>query len=140
MEFANSQIEELKKKDEENADKIKKLEDQLLYQEVYSRRENMRFFKIPEETEGHKDMGEVIHKFIRDELNIDDPGSIEFQEPTGRAHKQTKTHTHTRKIGIKQREKEEAMAENEKKKEGKMAYFSKPEPDKLYIDGKLIPL
>ena len=47
MEFANSQIKELKKKDEKNADKIKKLEDQLLYQEVYSRRENMQFFGIP---------------------------------------------------------------------------------------------
>ena len=79
MEFANFQIEELKKKDEENADKNKKLEDQLLYQEVYSRRENMRFFGIPEATQGHEDTGEVIHKFIRDELNIDGPGSIEFQ-------------------------------------------------------------
>ena len=51
MEFANSQIEELKKKDQENAAKIKELKDQLLYKEVYSRRENLRFFGIPETTD-----------------------------------------------------------------------------------------
>ena len=51
MEFANFQIEELKKKDQENAAKIKELNDQLLYKEVYSRRENLCFFGIPETTD-----------------------------------------------------------------------------------------
>ena len=52
MEFENTEIEELKKKDKENEDKIKELEDKLLYQEVYNRRENLRFFGIPESTTG----------------------------------------------------------------------------------------
>jgi len=48
--FANSQVEELVQKDEKNVKRIKDLEDKLLYQEVYSRRENLRFFGIPEAT------------------------------------------------------------------------------------------
>ena len=40
MEFEDAEIEDLKKKDKENEDKIKELEDKLLYQEVYNRREN----------------------------------------------------------------------------------------------------
>ncbi|KAJ7379518.1 transposition, RNA-mediated [Desmophyllum pertusum] len=147
MEFANFQIEELKKKDEENADKIKKLEDQLLYQEVYSRRENMRFFGIPEATQGHEDTGEVIHKFIRDELNIDGPGSIEFQRVHWlgkRINGQSRpiivhflklpehelVFRSVRELGEDtdvKREKEEAMAKNEKgegRRENGQVYFS----------------
>ena len=52
MEFENAEIEGLKKKDKENEDKIKELEDKLLYLEVYNRRENLRFFGIPESTAG----------------------------------------------------------------------------------------
>ena len=74
--FANSQIEGLEKKDDENARRIKELEDKLLYQEVYSRRENIRFFGIPEATQGHENTEEVLYKFFRDELNIPNPSNI----------------------------------------------------------------
>ena len=47
MEFANVEIEGLKKKDKKNEDKIEQLEDKLLYQEAYNRRENLRFSGIP---------------------------------------------------------------------------------------------
>ena len=47
MEFENAEID-----GQENEDKIKKLEDVLLYQEVYNRRENLCFFGIPESTTG----------------------------------------------------------------------------------------
>ena len=57
--FANSQIEGLEKKDDENARRVKELEDKLLYQEVYSRRENIRFFGIPEATQGHENTAEL---------------------------------------------------------------------------------
>ncbi|KAL9958754.1 hypothetical protein ACROYT_G035812 [Oculina patagonica] len=77
--FANSQIEDLKEKDDENTRKIKELEDKLLYQEVYSRRENVRFFGIPEATQDQENTAEVLHKFFRDELNIPDSDEIEFQ-------------------------------------------------------------
>ena len=43
-EFADAEIEDLKKSDKENEVKIKELEDKILYQEVYNRRENLRFF------------------------------------------------------------------------------------------------
>ena len=39
--FENAELEGLKKKDKKNEDKIKELEDKLLYQEVYNRRENL---------------------------------------------------------------------------------------------------
>ena len=77
--FANCQIEGLQKKDDENARRIKELEDKLLYHEVYSRRENIRFFGIPEAMQGHENTAEVLYKFFRDELNIPDPSNIEFQ-------------------------------------------------------------
>ena len=41
MEFENAEIEGLKKIDKKNEDKIKELEDKLLYQEVYNRIENL---------------------------------------------------------------------------------------------------
>ena len=50
MEFENAEFEGLKKKKKVNEDKIKELEDKLLHQEVYNRRENLRFFGIPEST------------------------------------------------------------------------------------------
>ena len=79
MEFENAEIEELKKKDKENEDKIKKLEDKLLYQEVYNRRENLRFFGIPESTSGAKNTFEVVRKFLKEELDLENAENIEFQ-------------------------------------------------------------
>ena len=43
MEFANVEIEVLKKKELVSENKVKELQDKLLYQEVYNRRENLRF-------------------------------------------------------------------------------------------------
>ena len=65
MEFENAQIEELKKKDKENEDKIKELEDKLLYQEVYNRRENLRSFEIPESTTGAKNTFQMMRTFLK---------------------------------------------------------------------------
>ena len=70
MDFANVEIEGLKKKDRENEGKIKELEDKFLYQEVYNRRENLRFFGIPEASQGAEDTFEVMHRFFSEELNI----------------------------------------------------------------------
>ena len=43
-EFANAEIEERKKKEEEIVVEMKELKDGILYQEAYGRRENLRFF------------------------------------------------------------------------------------------------
>ena len=60
MEFANAEIEDLKKKDQENEKKIiKEIEDKLMYQEVYNRRENLCFFEIPEASQGAEDTFQV---------------------------------------------------------------------------------
>ena len=83
MEFESAEIEELKKKDKENEDEIKELEDKLLYQEVYNRRENLRFFGIPESTTGAENTFEVILIFFKEELDLENTENIEFQ----RAHR-----------------------------------------------------
>ena len=75
--------EELKRKDKENEDKIKEVEDKLLYQEVYNRRENLRFFGIPESTTGAENTFEVMRNFLKEELDLENAENIEFQ----RAHR-----------------------------------------------------
>ena len=44
----NADIEAVERKEKRTAEKIRNLEDQILYQDVYSRIENLRFFGIPE--------------------------------------------------------------------------------------------
>ena len=63
-EFANAEIEDLKKSDKENEVKIKELEDKILYQEVYNRRENLRFFGFPESADGAENTHEVVRNSL----------------------------------------------------------------------------
>ena len=83
MEFANVEIEVLKKKELVSENKVKELQDKLLYQEVYNRRENLRFFGIPEPIDGTEDVHQVVHKFLKEELELEITEDIEFQ----RAHR-----------------------------------------------------
>ncbi|XP_015754203.1 PREDICTED: uncharacterized protein LOC107333851 [Acropora digitifera] len=84
MDFENAELEGLKKKDKKNEDKIKELEDKLLYQEVYNRRENLRFFGgIPESPTSVQNTFSVMHNFLKEELNLENAENIEFQ----RAHR-----------------------------------------------------
>ena len=83
MDFENAELEGLKKKDKKNEDKIKELEDKLLYQEVHNRRENLRFFGVPESTTGVQNTFSVMHNFLKEELNLENAENIEFQ----RAHR-----------------------------------------------------
>ena len=171
MEFTNTEIEELKKKDKENENNIKELEDKLLYQEVYNRRENLRFFGIPEAASGAEDTTKVVHHFFKEELELEDGENIEFQ----RAHRIGKKKTGEARPVIvrflrfpdrelvfrRVREMEdeidvkvysdypEEISERRKKQwpkmkkareEGKIAFFLKPEPDKLFIDGQFVPM
>ena len=171
MDFENAELEGLKKKDKKNEDKIKELEDKLLYQEVYNRRENLRFFGVPESTTGVQNTFSVMHNFLKEELNMENAENIEFQ----RAHRIGKKKPgETRPIIVRllkfperemvfrrARELEgetdvkvysdlpKEISERRKKKwprlkkareEGKIAFSSKPEPDKLFIDGRFVPL
>ena len=83
MAFANTEFEASKKKELARENKIKELEDKLLYQEVYNRRENLRFFGICKPTSGTEDVRQVVHKFLKEELELEITEDIEFQ----RAHR-----------------------------------------------------
>ena len=67
----NADIEAVERKEERTAEKIRNLEDQILYQDVYSRRENLRFFGIPETAQGVENTSEVMYKFFEDELELE---------------------------------------------------------------------
>ena len=97
MEFADAEIEDLKENDNENKVKIKEHEDKILCQELYNRRENLRFFGFPESADGAENSHEVVQKFLGDELEMENTADIEFQ----RAHRigkkktgETRTHGH----------------------------------------------
>ena len=83
MEFANAEIEDIKKNDKENEVKIKEFEDKIFYPEVYNRRENLRFFGFPESADGTENTNEIVGKYLSDELEIENAADIEFQ----RAHR-----------------------------------------------------
>ena len=89
MEFANAEIEDLKENDNENKGKIKEHEEKILYQELYNRRENLRFFGFPESADGAENTHEVVQKFLGDELEMENAADIEFQ----RAHRIGKKRT-----------------------------------------------
>ena len=55
------------------------LRKQLQYMETYQRRENLRFYGIPEQTEGKENPREVLVDFFKNNLGIDDAESIELQ-------------------------------------------------------------
>lgn len=74
----NMDIEAVKRK-EEQREKIKNLEDQILCQEVYNRRENLRIFGIREGAQGVENTSEVVYKFFEDELELENARDTEFQ-------------------------------------------------------------
>ena len=55
------------------------LRKQLQYMETYQRRENLRFYGIPEQSEGKENSREVLVDFFKTNLGIDDAESIELQ-------------------------------------------------------------
>ena len=46
--YLNSEVQELRSKERVHLERIKVLEDQIMYQELYNRRENLRFLGVPE--------------------------------------------------------------------------------------------
>lgn len=170
LKFMNSEIEELKSKIRDNDMEIKSLNDRLLYQDVYSRRENLRFFGIPESTDKTEENArEVIYRFMETELELDNARDIDLQ----RVHRMgAKKPGYSRPIiarflrypdrervferalemkeeidvkiysdfpkEIQERRKRQWPRLKRAREEGKRAFFSKKEPDKLYIDGQLV--
>ena len=75
----NMEVQELRKKINENEKEIKVTNDRCLYQEVYNRRENLRFLGFPEATGSEEVASEVVYKFLERELELDGARGIEFQ-------------------------------------------------------------
>ena len=76
--FLNSEVEELKSKEKEHLKRIKSLEDQIMHQELYNRRENFRFLGVPKSMADEEDTKEVIYRLLEKELGIEEVRRIEF--------------------------------------------------------------
>ena len=164
MDFENAELEGLKKKEKKN-------EDKLLYQEVHNRRENLRFFGVPESTTGVQNTFSVLHNFLKEELNLENAENIEFQrahrigkkkpgqtrpvivrflkfperEMVFRRARELEGETDVKVYSdlpkeISERRKKQWPRLKKAREEGKIAFFSKPEPDQLFIDGRFVPL
>ena len=78
----NTDIANLEVRYKQNLKKMENLEDQILYQGMHSRRENLRFFGLSEAVQFAENTSEVLYKFFEDELNLETPHSFELSEPT----------------------------------------------------------
>ena len=89
LSLAHEQIEGMKKNFDKHSANYKaeikslkaenrKLTDQTIYQDVYQRRENLRFYGIPEEGDS-ENCKEVLYKFFQIHLQMSSARSIEFQ-------------------------------------------------------------
>ena len=81
VKFLNDEVETSKRKlrddEEKSRQELDHLRLQLLNYEVYSRRENLRFYGIPE-IEGEENTEPVLKAFLEKELNVENAQSIEF--------------------------------------------------------------
>ena len=144
------------------------LEKKYLHLETYSRRENLKFAGIPEsEGESQEDTRGILVEFLSNQLGFHLPEEIEFQRIHRIGKKGDRPRViiarflryadreRVMKNAFKLKEtvfkifedllielfslrKKYLPAFYEAKKAGKKAIFSKSEPDKLFIDGKLI--
>ena len=160
MAFLNSEVESLKRTLEGQKEEIETLRKENLYQ----RRENLQFHGIPEKKD-EDDTHEVLVKFMKAELGIEDAEKIELQrvhrigKPISNSSGKPRqiiaqflrypdrdrvmdraTRLRGKKIGISPDFPKEIVERRKKlmpkliaaKKAGKRAFFSRPEPDKLY--------
>ena len=67
----NVEVVELRKKIGDSEKDIKLTNDRCLYQEVYNRRENLRFLGFPEATTTEEVASEVVYQFLERELELD---------------------------------------------------------------------
>ena len=162
--FLNSEVQELGSKERVHSERIKGLEDQIMYQELYNRSKNLRFLGVPESMADKEDTKEVIYQLLEKELSIEEVRKIEFQ----RIHRVGKMSNGIRPIiarflrfqdreyilkiakemsrsldfkvlvdlpkEIRNRRKAQWPKPKKAREEGKTRYLSWRKPDKLYID------
>ena len=81
LSFLNKEVQELRSKENNYKLEIKSLESKILYQEIYNRRENLRFLNLCNEAsdEENDNAKEVVYRFLERELKMEDVRRIEFQ-------------------------------------------------------------
>ena len=173
--YLNKEVDELRGTVEDKDKQIEYLHTQHLYLESYSRRENLKFFGIPENeasaSEGKDAVStiDVLCDFLHDVLGFGDPKrNMEFQrvhrigksvrgkprpilarflryqdrETVLRAGFELKDTEYMILQGFPQeiieRRRKQMPKLKEARKRGHKVFFSKSEPDKLFIDGKFI--
>lgn len=74
-------LQKLRSKDKVHLEKIKGLEDQIVYQElpVYNQHENLRFLGVPESMADKEHMKEVIYKHLEWDISNEEVVKTEFQ-------------------------------------------------------------
>ena len=170
LSFLKKEAQELRSNENNFKLEIKSLESNILYQEVYNRRENLRLLNLHKTSdERSADTKEVVCRFLERELKMEDIRQIEFQ----RIHRICKKSSrYTRPViarflrfqdrelvfnaaremrdslevkvladlpkEVRERRKNQWPKLRQARAEGKRAFFSWQEPDKLYIDGILV--
>lgn len=174
----NLKMTELSKKNAELDSNIKELENKNLYLEAYSRRENIKFENIQEET-GHgahqEDTEDVLRTFLETHLGYENARSVEMQRVHRLKVKKSNASNDTKPkpviarflrykdcerifslghrlkgtefrmyqdlpYGIVERRRKQMDTFKLAKRNKIPAAFSKSQPDKLYIRGKLWPV
>ena len=77
--FLHSEVQELRSKERVHLERIKGLEDQIMYQELYNRQKNLPFLGVPESMADEEDTKEVIYQLLEEELSIEEVRKSEFQ-------------------------------------------------------------
>lgn len=169
MEEQNKKITSLTESERKLTDQINDITSKNLYLEAYSRRENIKFFNIPEVRE--EDTEEVLRNFMERDLSYRKARSVEFQR-VHRLNTRRNSDTSPRPIiarllrykdveeifslgrrleqsdiqmfrdlprEIIKRRKDQMVVFKEARRQGMRASFSKSQPDKLFINGKFWP-
>ena len=174
----NLKMTELCRKNAELDSNIKELENRNLYLEAYSRRENIKFENIQEETRHgahQEDTENVLRNFLQTHLGYENAGSVEMQRVHRLKVKKSNASNDTKPnpiiarflrykdcerilslghrlkgtelrmyqdlpYGIVERRRKQMDTFKLAKRNKIPAAFSKSQPDKLYIRGKLWPV
>ena len=169
MEEQNKRITSLIESERKLIDQINDINSKNLYLEAYSRRENIKFFNIPEVRE--EDTEEVLRNFMEQDLGYHKARSVEIQRVhrlTNRRNSDTAPRPIIARLlrykdveeifslgrrleetdiqmfrdlplEIIKRRKDQMAVFKEARRQGMRASFSKSQPDKLFINGKFWP-
>lgn len=169
MEEQNKRITSLTESERKLTDQINDITSKNLYLEAYSRRENIKFFNIPEVRE--EDTEEVLRNFMERDLDYRNARSVEIQRvhrlttrrnsdtaprpiiarllrykdvdgifSLGRRPEETDIQMfRDLPVEIIKRRKDQMAVFKEARRQGMRASFSKSQPDKLFINGKFWP-